>query len=120
MKPTLTQGNIIASTEVLRIAHQYVAIEDVVMLEGDSNYTKVWLKNGKKILCAKTLKSYQESLQEPFFVRIHKKTVINLHYLLSFDTHNCENVSLKTGKTLEISRRRKTHFRKVVEAFTAI
>jgi hypothetical protein len=49
----------------LYIDRKKVAIDysDIVYLEGDENYTIIYLSNGKKVLCARTLKDITNHIQ---------------------------------------------------------
>lgn len=86
-----------------------IATSDIIHLEGHSNYTLFYFSNGKTLLVSKTMKDYIDNLDE-HFVRIHKKFVINLRYLIQFDLKEEMSVLLKDGKRISISRRRKKEF----------
>jgi len=45
---------------------------DILYLQGDDNYTHLFLKTGQKLTCASTLKTLSEKLHAFDFVRIHK------------------------------------------------
>ncbi len=83
--------------------------QDISYLEGHSNYTLFYFNNGSKLLVSKTMKEYEDLLNENF-VRIHKKFVINMSHLIHFDSKAEMFVLLKNGKKLNISRRRKKEF----------
>jgi two-component system, LytTR family, response regulator len=85
------------------------AISDIIHLEGHSNYTLFYFVNGKTLLVSRTMKEYIDNLDE-HFVRIHKKFVINLRYLIQFDLKEEMSVLLKDGRRIAISRRRKKEF----------
>lgn len=86
-----------------------IATSDIMHLEGHSNYTLFYFANGKTLLVSRTMKEYIDNLDE-HFVRIHKKFVINLRYLIQFDLKEEMCVLLKDGKRITISRRRKKEF----------
>ncbi len=86
-----------------------ISTGDIIHLEGHSNYTLFYFANGKTLLVSKTMKDYIDNLDE-HFVRIHKKFVINLRYLIQFDIKGEMTVLLKDGKRIAISRRRKKEF----------
>jgi two-component system LytT family response regulator len=52
-----------------------------VYCEADSNYTKLFLANGKNYLLSKTLREVQEVLEERNFLRIHRQYLINLDHI---------------------------------------
>ncbi|MES2796359.1 MAG: LytTR family DNA-binding domain-containing protein [Bacteroidota bacterium] len=86
-----------------------ISTKDIIHLEGHSNYTLFYFSNGKTLLVSRTMKEYIDNLDE-HFVRIHKKFVINLRYLIQFDLKEEMSVLLKDGKRITISRRRKKEF----------
>ena len=50
----------------------FLNIKDIVRLEAEDNYTHIFLKSGEKITASKTIKSYEELLQEMnFLVKQH-------------------------------------------------
>jgi DNA-binding LytR/AlgR family response regulator len=79
--------------------------DDVILMEAKVNYTYLYFKNGKKVLLCQTLKSLSEKLENHGFVRIHRKTLVNMKYISHFDAINSSFV-LKNGKEVEISRRK--------------
>lgn len=89
-----------------------ISVSDIVMLEGLSNYTFIHLNNGEKVLVSKTMKEFEEILLENGFSRIHKSFLINLGYLAKMEIKGEFFVMLQTGQRVDISRRRKTSFKK--------
>lgn len=61
--------------------HHYVAVNDVLYLEADSNYTKLVLKDGKKLMSSVNLGKIHEQFPQETFVRISRKHIININYL---------------------------------------
>ncbi len=58
----------------------YVEMDSIIRFESDSNYTNVFLTDGKKITSSKTLKDYEGLLSNNFF-RVHKTFIINLNQI---------------------------------------
>lgn len=94
-----------------------IIVRDVVMLEGDGNYTYFHLKCGKKILLSKTMKEYCELFEQNDFVRITKSHLINLNYLKDVDKFGEMAVIMQSGQRIEVSRRRKNLFNHNFRAF---
>lgn len=81
-------------------------ISEIVMFQASSNYTYLHLKCGKKLIFAKTIKSFESLCKEYEFLRIHRAYIINSTYLQSY----CPNenyVILENNLKATISRRRK-------------
>lgn len=85
-------------------------ISDIVMCEGCINYTIIYLNNGRKIVSSHTLKSFENTLYDSGFTRIHRSYLINYQYYRSFDKDN-NLVLMKNGVELNVSRRRLGFFR---------
>jgi two-component system, LytTR family, response regulator len=83
-----------------------VPTSELVCLEGDGNYSYLYLSDGSRHLVSKTLKSYAAFLDSRTFVRIHKSSIINMNYLQAVYTDPDRFVQLKGGQTIPVSRRR--------------
>ena len=94
-----------------------IIVRDVIMLEGEGNYTYFHLKCGKKILLSKTMKEYCELFEQNDFVRITKSYLINLNYLKEVEKFGEMTVIMQSGQRIEISRRRKNLFNQNFRAF---
>ena len=84
---------------------KYVALDEIIRLQADSNYTHIFLKDKKPFVSAKTLKEYDEILEGHHFLRVHKSHLVNKKFI-SFINHDGLAV-LKDNSTVEISRRKK-------------
>lgn len=91
---------------------QNVNPEEVIRLQADVNYTRVFLADGKKILVATTLKEIENRFSAfPKFVRINKSMIINLDCIKNIQN---EKIMLKNGEMISASRRRKKAFFELV------
>lgn len=61
-----------------------VSLKDVMRCEAHGNYTLFFLNDRRQILVTKTLKEYEEMLEEFDFLRIHHSHLINLNYLKEY------------------------------------
>lgn len=87
-----------------------VAIEDIIRLEGDRNYTNFILLENKKITSTKTLGDYEELLTEFGFFRIHQSSLVNLRHVKGYVKGDGGSVEMTDGKQLQVSRHRKSNF----------
>ena len=78
---------------------------EIIHCEGESNYTKFFLKNKKTLLVSHTLKDYESILNDYGFIRVHKSHLVNMKYVSSMDRDGF--IWLETGESVEVSRRRK-------------
>jgi len=92
-----------------------VATADIIFCESDSNYTRVALKDGKKILVSKPLKEIDDTLAGPDFYRIHNSFLVNLNHISKYIRGDGGYVVMDDGTSVSISRTRKQEF---VELFS--
>jgi two-component system, LytTR family, response regulator len=95
----------IASVEELNFVH----IKDIVRVEGDDSYSLVFLQTGEKIVVSKTIKSYEELLENKNFYRVHKKHLINITYLHKYMKGDGVAI-MEDGSKIEVARRRRQDF----------
>lgn len=85
-----------------------VELNRIVLLEALENYTLFHLKDGSKIISSLTLKRHQENLAVCDFLRVNRSTLINSQFVKSVFLRNDVNyIKLKTGQTVQVSRRRR-------------
>lgn len=83
-------------------------ISEIVYLEGDINYTHVHTEQTSYML-SKTLKEFEDFLEEmENMVRIHRKFIVNTHYVRSYTKSEPFILTLSNGVELEASRRKKS------------
>jgi two-component system LytT family response regulator len=84
--------------------------EDILRCESDRNYTFIFLTDGRRILVSRTIKEYEEMLEDHNFFRIHQSHLINLKYLKNYTRGRGGYVELTDGSVLDVSARRKADF----------
>ncbi len=85
----------------------FIKISDIIRCESDVNYTWFYLENGEKILASKTLKDFEEMLDEYNFYRIHKSHLVNLSHLKRYIKGEGGSVIMSDNSEVEVSRRNK-------------
>jgi two-component system, LytTR family, response regulator len=91
-------------------AMQLMDAGEILRCESDSNYTHIFLANGKKITTAKTLKEVEESLDGFNFFRIHQSHLVNLGHISKVVRGDGGYVVMSDGAQLSISRNKKDAF----------
>ena len=93
-------------TEMYPKALFSLSTPSIVWMEGDGNYSRIHLSNGKVELLPWTLKLLSGKL--PDFVRIHKSSLINPMYVGEFKSRGYRDyyVKLSSGEVLSVSRKR--------------
>ncbi len=83
----------------------FIEVDDMVSLQADSNYTIIHMKDMQKLVISKTLKDFEDLLDENRFVRIHKSYIVNLKYIREYSTIDGGIVKMTDGNQWSISRR---------------
>ncbi len=80
--------------------------KNIICLEGQNNYTKLYFDDRKHLLVSKTLKEYDDILTEHNFVRVHKSFLVNELHVKKIDNEGV--LWLTNDVCVPISRRKKT------------
>jgi len=90
-----------------------VSLKDIIRCEASVNYTNFFFTTKNKLLVAKTLKEFEELLNDYDFIRVHNSHLINLHHVKSY-TKRKEGgtVTMTDEMEVEVSRRKKEEFMK--------
>lgn len=85
----------------------YIDTEAIIRLESDSNYTRIFLADGKKITSAKTLKEYEGMLDSRMFFRTHKTFLVNLDQVEKFVKSDGGYLIMKDKSQIPVSREKR-------------
>jgi two-component system, LytTR family, response regulator len=91
-------------------AMQFFPAAEILRCESESNYTHIFLTNGKKIITAKTLKDVEEALSGFNFYRIHQSHLVNMNHISKVVKGDGGYVVMDDGTTITISRNKKEAF----------
>lgn len=97
---------------VLPASHGFnvIVIDDIIRLEADGCYTKVFVNESKNSIVSRTLKDFEESLPKGKFFRIHKSHIVSLKYIKDYSNISGHYVTMIDGSKIEISRRKTSEF----------
>lgn len=79
---------------------------EILFCKADDNYTEIHLQTGK-LLASKTLKYFEEALEEFGFSRIHKSYVVNVNSIVKYKKGKGGSVVLENDKELQVAPSRK-------------
>ena len=88
----------------------FIAIEDIIRLQSDSNYTTFYLTRKEKIVVSRTLGDYEPTLTAQNFCRVHHSHIINMAHLKRYFKNDGGYAEMSDGSKVEISRRKKDDF----------
>lgn len=83
----------------------FVALENIVRLQAERNYTRFFFDNGKEFFTAKTLKEYEGLLPSEIFIRVHRTHLVNKNFISRYNREGI--LHLTDGSSVEVSRRKK-------------
>ncbi|MBN7812427.1 response regulator transcription factor [Algoriphagus sp. H41] len=86
---------------------EYLETDEIVRCQADVNYTHIFLKEGRKITVAKTLKDFEGLLAASGFFRTHNSHLVNLREVRIYHKGKGGYLILKDGSEIEVASRRK-------------
>ncbi|MEP6846893.1 MAG: LytTR family DNA-binding domain-containing protein [Panacibacter sp.] len=89
-------------------------VSDIIHLEANSNYTNIYFSNRPKLIASKTLKDFEELLPADIFFRTHHSHLINLNFIKKYIKGDGGQIELQNGDYVDVSRRKKEEFLKVI------
>lgn len=82
-----------------------VCPSSILFIRGEGNYSNIFLNDGRKVLSCRTLKFYENLLQEFGFIRPSKSALINPTSISSIDLKTAKVIKLTNDANISISRR---------------
>jgi two-component system, LytTR family, response regulator len=88
---------------------EVIRMDDIIRLQGNGNFTDIFLKDGTKKMACRFLKHYDEVLPFPF-IRVHKSHIINIECVFSYHKQAGGFVTLTDKTEIDISTAYKEAF----------
>jgi two-component system LytT family response regulator len=85
---------------------EVISLTDIVFIQADGSYSKVFLNSKKTISCSKNLSFFETVIKSDSFIRIHKSYLVNLDYLNKI-FNNEDKISLVNNVEIPMSRYKK-------------
>lgn len=86
---------------------EFIVVNQIVRLEADGNYTRIFMDCKKEYLVCKTLKEYQEMLEHHNFLRTHQSHLINCRKIAAYIKTDGGYISMTDGCSVPISRQKR-------------
>jgi two-component system, LytTR family, response regulator len=61
-----------------------IEMKDIIRLEAESNYTRVYVTEKRSYFVSKPLKVFEDSIKDNVFFRVHRSYIINLNHVKEF------------------------------------
>jgi two-component system, LytTR family, response regulator len=85
-------------------------VNNIIHLEAEGSYTRVFLKGKKPEMVSKSLKEFEDILPQSNFCRIHHSHIINLQFVKKYYNGRGGYVELENGTKVEVAARKKESF----------
>ncbi len=92
----------------------FVDLDKIVRLEADSNYTRIYLADGRKLVVPRTLKEYDEILSGFGFCRIHSAHMVNVSFVEKYLKGEGGQVIMHDGKAIDVSKQKRAELMKAL------
>ena len=103
----------------ISIPHQqglwFITLKDIIYLKADNSYTTIYTTNGEKITTSRPISRFENTLEIPWFFRIHKSYLINTSQFTAYLSRNGDIAIMSNGDKLMISRYRLSKFLEVMK-----
>jgi two-component system LytT family response regulator len=86
---------------------EFVDAQEVVCCEANSNYTNVFLADGRKRVISKTLKEFEDMLSPHHFFRPHNSFLVNLNRVKEFIRGDGGYLVMENKMKIPVSKSRK-------------
>ncbi|CAM1345222.1 LytR/AlgR family response regulator transcription factor [Tenacibaculum amylolyticum] len=96
---------------------KFVNFDEIILLEADGMYTRIYTKNDGDLLISKPLKHFVTLLeQQSLFYKPHRSFCINLSFIKEYIKKDGGYIIMDNGKTVSISKDKKQEFLTVVSS----
>lgn len=86
---------------------EVINTSNILYCKADDNYTNIYLDNDKKKLVSKTLKYFEDALNNANFVRVHKSYLVNVNEVVKYLKGKGGSVILSNGQEIMVSASKK-------------
>jgi len=94
-----------------------IEIADIMRLQAANNYTEIYLTDGKKLVDARTMKSYQSILDTKQFRRFHNSHILNINQVKGYKNEDGHFAVMSNGDLIPISRANHSEFMNFIKQF---
>ncbi len=89
---------------------EIVSISTILYCEAADNFTKFYFEQNQPLLICRTLKYFEDVLQDHGFIRTHRSYLINPNHVIRYSKGKGGSVTMKNNQELEISPNKKQEF----------
>jgi two-component system, LytTR family, response regulator len=90
---------------------------NLIRIEANSNYSKLFFANGSSMVVAKVLKWFVEKLPTEQFLRSHHKHIVNTNFVHKYCNGKIE---MCNAQMIDVSKRKRIEFLKHLQASSVL
>lgn len=90
----------------------FIPVQSIIRCQADTNYTHFFINDGSRITVSRTLKMYEEMLNDYGFVRVHNSHLVNITQIEKYSKGKGGSITMSDGSEIEVSVRKKEQFLK--------
>lgn len=95
-------------------SYEFVTVTDIIRCEGLQNYSRIFLNDGRILVCTHAIGAVKTNLLDRGFVSCHRSHLINKNHILRYSKEGY--VQMADESCVPVSRRKKSEFiREVIE-----
>ncbi|MCU0440032.1 MAG: LytTR family DNA-binding domain-containing protein [Raineya sp.] len=110
MKSALGQEKVSKVALPISEGFLFVELNDIMYLTAEGAYTTIILRDGRKFLVSRNIKSFEEIFHHSFFFRPHRSYLINLNAVKQFIRQDGGYILMENGDSVSISKEKKEDF----------
>ncbi|MGH2645283.1 MAG: LytR/AlgR family response regulator transcription factor, partial [Chitinophagaceae bacterium] len=110
LRNTNNEKLIVPTEDALEVMY----IQDIVYLQSENNYTRIFLKDGIEFLSSKTLKKFESILTSAGFFRCHNSYLINLKQIRRFMKGVNERLIMTNNHEVYVSRSKRNELLRIL------
>jgi two-component system, LytTR family, response regulator len=84
---------------------KFVAINDIIYIEADGNYSRIKLSGNQDLYSSRPIKDYEDILTDQCFVRVGRSHIVNLNHITEYKT--CGEIVTDSGVEIPVGRQYK-------------
>jgi two-component system LytT family response regulator len=110
MKSALGQEKVSKIALPISEGFLFVELNDIMYLTAEGSYTTIFLRDGRKFLVSKNVKSFEDVFHHSFFFRPHRSYLINLNAVKQFVRQDGGYILMENGDSVSLSKDKKDDF----------
>lgn len=82
-------------------------LDEIIRVEADKNYSTFYITDGRKIMVSRSIKDFEDKLNNKGFYRIHKSHIINISLVKYFEKAEGGYVVMCDGASVPVASRKR-------------